>query len=79
MVTKSHIFSIVNTYGKCVHLFGNFKRNFFERNQEMQENKEKEALTSQAEPAFPIAGIGASAGGLDAIKKLLENLPKTLA
>src|SRR5512135_2076975 len=25
---------------------------------------------------FPIVGIGASAGGLDAIKKLLENLPK---
>ena len=25
---------------------------------------------------FPIVGIGASAGGLDAIKKLLENLPE---
>ena len=37
-----------------------------------QENKE--VLTSQPERAFPIACIGASAGGLDAIKKLLENL-----
>jgi two-component system, chemotaxis family, CheB/CheR fusion protein len=39
-----------------------------------QENKE--ALTSQPERTFPIAGIGASAGGLEALKKLLENLPQ---
>ena len=42
---------------------------------EKQEGKGKKILVSRAEPAFPIAGIGASAGGLEAIKKLLENLP----
>ena len=38
--------------------------------------EQNEALISQPERAFPIAGIGASAGGLEAIKKLLENLPQ---
>ena len=32
--------------------------------------------SSQVKPIFPIAGIGASAGGLDAIKKLLGSLPQ---
>jgi two-component system, chemotaxis family, CheB/CheR fusion protein len=31
---------------------------------------------SLAENAFPVVGIGASAGGLDAIRRLLENLPE---
>ncbi len=42
----------------------------------------KETLSKNPEPAqvkidqFPIVGIGASAGGLNAIQKLLENLPE---
>ena len=45
-------------------------------NREKQESKKNEALSSQVKQIFPIAGIGASAGGLEAIKKLLENLPQ---
>jgi two-component system, chemotaxis family, CheB/CheR fusion protein len=33
-------------------------------------------ILSQSTKTFPIAGIGASAGGLDALQKLLENLPQ---
>ncbi len=36
--------------------------------------QEKKVLTNPTERVFPIAGIGASAGGLEAIRKLLENL-----
>jgi two-component system CheB/CheR fusion protein len=43
---------------------------------ERQENKGQEVPTNQATGVFPIAGIGASAGGLDAIRKLLENTPQ---
>ncbi len=39
-------------------------------------SKEKLALASQVKRSFPVAGIGASAGGLDAIQKLLTNLPQ---
>ncbi len=39
------------------------------------ERKKKGVLSNLPKQAFPIAGIGASAGGLDAIKRLLENLP----
>ena len=43
---------------------------------EKQESRKNEPLSSQVKQIFPIAGIGASAGGLDAIKKLLESLPQ---
>ena len=43
---------------------------------EKQESTKKEALGSPVRQIFPIAGIGASAGGLEAIKKLLESLPQ---
>jgi two-component system CheB/CheR fusion protein len=36
---------------------------------------ENEKLINQAKEVFPIVGIGASAGGLDAIKRLLVNIP----
>jgi two-component system CheB/CheR fusion protein len=39
-------------------------------------DKKKEILRNPPKQAFPIAGIGASAGGLDAIKRLLEPLPE---
>jgi two-component system CheB/CheR fusion protein len=35
----------------------------------------QEALAAQEHPAFPVVGIGASAGGLDALKELLQALP----
>lgn len=41
-----------------------------------QESRKNEARSSQVKPIFPIAGLGASAGGLEAIKKLLESLPQ---
>jgi two-component system, chemotaxis family, CheB/CheR fusion protein len=37
---------------------------------------QKNILVDEAEQVFPVAGIGASAGGLDAIKKLLADLPE---
>ena len=43
---------------------------------EKRESRKNEAHSSQVKPIFPIAGIGASAGGLDAIKKLLGSLPQ---
>jgi two-component system CheB/CheR fusion protein len=36
----------------------------------------KKTANSSAKYTFPVAGIGASAGGLEALKKLLENLPE---
>jgi|SRR6516165_10739073 len=33
------------------------------------------ATSEDARPAFPVVGIGASAGGLEAFRKLLEALP----
>ena len=35
----------------------------------------QEALAAQEHPAFPVVGIGASAGGLDALTHLLQALP----
>ena len=43
---------------------------------EKQESRKNEPRSGQFTQIFPIAGIGASAGGLDAIKKLLESLPQ---
>jgi two-component system CheB/CheR fusion protein len=34
-----------------------------------------EEMPEAAEPSFPVVGVGASAGGLDAFTKLLRNLP----
>jgi two-component system CheB/CheR fusion protein len=45
-------------------------------NDQSQENKKKETRNNTSKQVFPIAGVGASAGGLDAIRKLLENLPE---
>ncbi len=40
------------------------------------ENKTSEAKTSSSEHNFPIVGIGASTGGLDAVKQLLKAIPE---
>jgi two-component system CheB/CheR fusion protein len=45
-------------------------------NNQSQENKKRETRNNTPKQAFPIAGVGASAGGLDAIRKFLENLPE---
>ena len=41
-----------------------------------QIRKKIEILSNQPKQTFSIVGIGASAGGLDAIRRLLENLPE---
>jgi len=35
----------------------------------------KSAATNSAKPGFPIVGVGASAGGLEAMEELLNNMP----
>ncbi len=44
------------------------------KTEKVKSESQKKAAIAQAEPVFPIVGIGASAGGLEAIKKLLESL-----
>jgi two-component system CheB/CheR fusion protein len=39
------------------------------------ERQEKEFAIERTDAAFPVAGIGASAGGLEALEELFENMP----
>src|SRR6266446_6647218 len=39
------------------------------------QRKPKPSVSTAASPSFPIVGIGASAGGLEAFTKLLQKLP----
>ncbi|MFO7794540.1 MAG: CheR family methyltransferase [Promethearchaeati archaeon] len=45
------------------------------KNKSIERSKKKEVLVDDIDQ-FPVVGIGASAGGLDAFKKLFSNIPK---
>ena len=47
-----------------------------EKKQDPTEAKEKEILPRQKKDSFPIVGIGASAGGLEALEKFLGHVPE---
>src|SRR6188472_1038353 len=42
----------------------------------MASSKKKQKLPAKTDQHFPVIGIGASAGGLDAFKKLVKTIPE---